>query len=35
LFRLNAGASGFAKVDVVLGDDVQGVGGQVGMRVRW
>jgi autotransporter family porin len=35
IFNVGAGASGFAKVDVVLGDDVQGVGGQIGMRVRW
>ncbi len=35
VFNLGAGASGFAKADVAIGNDIGGVGGQVGMRVRW
>ena len=35
LFNLGAGASGFGKVDVAFGDDIDGVGGQVGVRYRW
>ena len=35
LYNIGAGASGFAKVDVVLGDDVNGVGGQVGVHYKW
>jgi outer membrane autotransporter protein len=35
VFNVGAGASGFAKVDVAVGDDIGGVGGQAGMRVRW
>ena len=35
LFNVGAGASGFAKVDVAIGDDFSSVGGQVGMRVKW
>ena len=35
VFNVGAGASGFAKVDVAVGDEIGGVGGQVGMRVRW
>jgi hypothetical protein len=29
------GASGFGKVDVVFGDDIDGVGGQLGVRYKW
>jgi autotransporter family porin len=35
LFNVGAGASGFAKVDVAIGDNINSVGGQVGMRVKW
>src|SRR5262245_58924224 len=35
LFNLGAGASGFGKVDVTFGDDIDGVGGQVGVRYKW
>jgi autotransporter family porin len=35
LFNLGAGASGFGKVDVVFGDDIDGVGGQLGVRYKW
>jgi uncharacterized protein with beta-barrel porin domain len=31
----SAQASVFAKVDVTFGDDVEGVGGKVGMRYNW
>jgi len=35
LFNLGAGASGFGKVDVTFGDDIDGVGGQLGVRYKW
>jgi hypothetical protein len=35
LVNIGMGASGFAKVDVTLGDNVDGVGGQVGVRYKW
>lgn len=33
--HLGAGLSGFAKVDVVWGDKIAGVGGQSGVRRKW
>jgi outer membrane autotransporter protein len=35
LFNVGAGASGFGKVDVTFGDDIDGVGGQIGVRYKW
>ena len=35
LFNIGRGTSGFGKVDVVFGDDIDGVGGQVGVRYKW
>jgi outer membrane autotransporter protein len=35
LLNIGAGASGFGKVDVVFGDEIDGVGGQVGVRYKW
>jgi outer membrane autotransporter protein len=35
LVNIGAGASGFGKVDVVFGDEIDGVGGQVGVRYKW
>jgi outer membrane autotransporter protein len=35
LFSLGGATSGFLKVDVVFGDDIEGVGGQVGARYKW
>jgi hypothetical protein len=35
VFTLGNGLSGFGKVDVSLGDGIQGVGGQLGLRYDW
>ncbi len=35
LFSAGAGSSGFAKIDVAFGDGIDGVGGELGMRLRW
>ena len=35
VFNVGMGASGFVKLDVVFGDDIQGAGGQAGVRYRW
>jgi len=34
-FNPSANTSVFAKVDVTFGDDLDGVGGNAGMRVTW
>jgi autotransporter family porin len=34
-FNPSANTSVFAKVDVTLGDDLDGIGGKAGMRVTW
>ncbi len=35
LFNNGRGASGFGKIDVVFGDDIDSVGGQAGVRYEW
>jgi outer membrane autotransporter protein len=35
LFNISGGTSGFGKIDVAFGDDVDGIGGQIGVRYKW
>jgi outer membrane autotransporter protein len=35
LFNTAGRTAGFGKIDVVFGDDVDGVGGQIGVRYKW
>ena len=35
LFNIGAGASGFGKVDVAFGDNIDGAKGQIGVRYKW
>lgn len=35
VFNVGGGVSGFGKIDVAFGDDIDGVGGRLGVRVKW
>ena len=35
LFNADGSIAAFAKLDVTFGEDLEGVGGQVGMRFDW